>query len=343
MLAAFVCLIACGQLHAAGSGSDPQNQVSVDSLTASQVRYLHDQEKLAMDLNWDFQWMWEESIFQSLGAMERRHMDELLTWMSAHGLTPLVTSRSEGAYGDDDHLAAWEELLSRGSASLVEAYRANAYMEEWDITEIRALMESTNEQTLVIILERLLAGAEKHLRMLVSRIQGLGQVYQAQMLRQSDVNQICSGVEPYTGTQFALSGALNDAWFYPFTAGQGFFVSVYPDSKTVFVSWMSYDTDLPGGDAVSRVGDAGQRWLIAQGNYAGNRAELEIFSASGGVLDSVTPTPVLEFVGQMLLQFDDCSSGSVIYTLLPLFGGYIIPIERLAPDNVTQCQLNTQR
>jgi hypothetical protein len=115
MLAAFVCLIACGQLHAAGSGSDPQNQVSVDSLTASQVRYLHDQEKLAMDLNWDFQWMWEESIFQSLGAMERRHMDELLTWMSAHGRTPLVTSRSEGAYGDDVHLAAWEELLSRGS------------------------------------------------------------------------------------------------------------------------------------------------------------------------------------------------------------------------------------
>jgi hypothetical protein len=342
MLAAVVCLITCGQLHASGSGPDPQNRVSADSLTASQVRYLHDQEKLAMDLNWEFQWMWEESIFQTLGAMERRHMDELLTWMNARGLTPLVTSRSEAVYGDDDHLEAWDQLLSRGSASLLEAYRANAYMEEWDITEIRALMESTNEQSLVNVLERLLAGAEKHLQMLVSRIQGLGHVYQAQMLRQSDVDQICSGVEPYAGRQFALSGALNDAWYYPFTAGQGFFVSVYPDSKTVFVSWMSYDTDLPGGDAVSLVGDAGQRWLIAQGNYVGNRAELEIFSASGGLLDSVVPAPELEFVGHMLLQFDDCSSGSIIYTLMPLFGGYMIPIERLAPDNVAQCQLNTQ-
>ena len=62
----------------------------------------------------------------------------------------------------------------------------------------------------------------------------------------------------------------------------------------------------------------------------------------GGLLDSVVPAPELEFVGHMLLQFDDCSSGSIIYTLMPLFGGYMIPIERLAPDNVAQCQLNTQ-
>ena len=113
MLAAVVCLIACGQLHASGSGSDPQNRVSADSLTASQVRYLHDQEKLALDLNWEFQWMWEESMFQTLGALERRHMDELLTWMNAHGLTPLATGFVR-ARGDNDRGDERESDFGRG-------------------------------------------------------------------------------------------------------------------------------------------------------------------------------------------------------------------------------------
>jgi hypothetical protein len=337
-LAAVGCLLICGQLHAAASGSDQSSQLSLDHSTASQVQYLYDQEKLALDLNWVFHWMWDEPTFQSIGALERRHMDELHALLKVYGLEPLLESKAEGGYGHDDHQQAWDQLLSRGSDSRLDAYLTVAYMEEWDITKIRDLISSTDEQSVINASTKLLTGAEQHLRTLVSRIKALGHDYEAQLLSQTDVNEICAGVAPSAGTDFTLSGGLNDAWYYPFTSGQGFFITVYPDSQTVFLSWYTYDTELPGEDVASVVGNAGQRWLTAQGDYIGNRAVLDLFSTSGGLLDSVEPTPELEDIGFITLQFDNCSTGSITYTLMTLWGGYIMPIERVAPDNIARCE-----
>lgn len=340
--ALFLCAI-CGQVNALDSRSDRRQPQAIDSSTAEQLRYLHDQEKVALDLDWDFLWIWEDAVFQNLGALERRRMDELVALMAEYGLEPSITGTSQGVYGEDDHLTTWREMRDRGETSLLEAYRAVAYMEEWDISVIRALRDGTQEQAVVDASRKMLAGAENHLKMLVSRIKALGHEYEAQLLSQPDVNAICAGVGPYTGTDFTFNAGLNDAWYYPFTSGQGVFVAVYPDSQTLFMSWYTYDTELPGEDAVSHVGDAGQRWLIAQGNYTGNRAELDVFSASGGLLDEVEAVPELEYIGFITLQFEDCSTGSMTYTLWPLWGGYILPLERVASDNVARCELDDQQ
>lgn len=339
---AVLCFVLGGLVSAEAWAADPQNQVAVDSSTASWVQYLHDQEKLAMDLNWEFLWMWDEPTFQQLGALERGQMDELLAWMRGHGLQPLVTSRSEAVYGDNGHLQAFRDLQSRGKASLLQAYLATAYMEEWDIDEIRMRLDGASDPSLLPVLTKVLAGAESHLQTLVSRIYGLGQNYDAQLLSQADVDEICAGIEPYSGSDFTLSAGLNDAWYYPFTSGQGFFITVYPDSQTVFLSWYTYDTELPGDGPESLVGAEGQRWLVAQGPFAGNRAELELLSSSGGLFDRVSPESELESVGFMTLQFEDCSRGSITYTLMTLFGGYMMPIERVASDNVGRCEVDSQ-
>lgn len=337
-----VCFISWPIAHAADSAAAHQPQASLDSATASQVLYLHDQEKLALDLNWEFLEKWSDPVFQSLGALERSHKDELFVLMKRYGLEPLVTTGTEGEYGIAEHTDAYLALHERGWESLLGAYLATAYVEEWDISEIRALIDSTDERPLRDTLTKLLSGAQNHLRMLVSHVAALGLDYQAQLLSQAHVDDICTGVEAYTDSNFTFNSGLNDAWYYPLTAGQGFFVSVYPSSKTVFVSWMSYDTSLPEPDAFSNVGDAGQRWLIAEGTYEGNRAELVVFSTSGGLFDKVGSDVELEYIGDMVLQFDDCSSGSVWYALWPLWGGYMLPIQRVAPDSIQTCEMFSQ-
>lgn len=341
LLAAIIWAILSGHAYASVSGPDHQGQ-SLNTFIASQIQYMHDQEKLALDLNWEFQERWDEPIFQSLGAMERRHMDELLVLLDAHGLEPLVHTGTEGVYGNNDHTIAYNRLHSQGWESLLGAYEANAYVEEWDISELRSLINGTSEQSVIDTLTRLQTGAEKHLRMLVGNIKGLGYDYQAQILSQSDVDEICRGVEPHTGTDFTMNSGLTDTWYYPLTSGQGFFISIYPESQTVFVSWMIYDTDLPGEGSVSYLGNAGQRWLIAQGNYVGNRAELTVYSASGGLFDEVLSKVELEDIGGLTLQFDDCANGSIRYVLWPLWGGNMIPIERIAADNISRCELDAQ-
>lgn len=338
ILGSIICILAWPSAQVAGSSPDQPGQESLDSTTASKVLYLHDQEKLAFDLNWEFLEKWDDPVFQTLGALERGHKDGLLLLMRDYGLEPLVTTGTEGVYGIADHTEAYATLHSQGWASLLGAYQATAYVEEWDILEMRALIESTSEQAVHQTLAKLLSNAENHLRMLVSRIHGLGNDYRAQLLGQADVDDICFGVEPYNGTDFTLNSGLNDAWYFPLTAGQGLFVSVYPDSKTVFMSWMIYDTNLPEPGIFTHLGDAGQRWLVAQGPFEGNRAKLAVYSTSGGLFDSAGSDVEMEYIGDLGLQFEDCSSGSLWYVLWPLWGGSMLPIERVAPDNVAACE-----
>ncbi len=339
VLVALACLFGCSQAYADGSASSPQQPASLDGYTESKILYLHDKAKLALDLNWEFLERWQEPVFLSLGGLERGHKDELFVLMRSHGLDPLVETGTEGEYGIAEHSEAYERLHAQGWKTLLEAYRAVAYVEEWNISEMRVLMEITDEPSVVNALAQQLAGAENHLRTVVSHIEGLGHGYQAQVLNQLDVDEICSGVEPYSGTNFTMNGGLNDAWYYPLTAGQGFFVSVYPALETVFVSWMSYDTVLPADGTVSHLGDAGQRWLVAEGKYVGNRAELTVYSTSGGAFDKVGPPVEMKYTGQMVLQFDDCARGSVWYVLEPLWGGNMMPIERVVPGNTQVCEL----
>ena len=53
-----------------------------------------------------------------------------------------------------------------------------------------------------------------------------------------------------------INAGLNDAWFNPKTAGQGFFFTVFPESKQMFLSWFTYDTERPPEDVTAILGEA---------------------------------------------------------------------------------------
>lgn len=136
---------------------------------------------------------------------------------------------------------------------------------------------------------------------------------------------------------FVMNSGLNDAWYDPATDGQGFFVTVFPDIGKVFLSWFTYDTELPSMDAESNLGDAGHRWLTAIGTINGNTAVLEIDSTAGGIFDSGEPishTPD----GTMTLTFDSCTSGVVEYDIISINQQGSVPIQRVAGDNIALCE-----
>ncbi len=58
-----------------------------------------------------------------------------------------------------------------------------------------------------------------------------------------------------------INAGLSDAWYAPATAGQGFFIIVWPQSGLLFLSWFTYDTERPPADVSAMVGDPGHRWL----------------------------------------------------------------------------------
>jgi len=68
-------------------------------------------------------------------------------------------------------------------------------------------------------------------------------------------------------------------------------------------------------------------------------AQLEISITTGGVFDSPVPEPASEPGGTVLLHFDSCNSGTVSYEIPSINRTGVIPIERVARDNVALCEM----
>jgi hypothetical protein len=135
-----------------------------------------------------------------------------------------------------------------------------------------------------------------------------------------------------------LNAGFSDAWYDPATTGQGFFIVVWPGLQQLFLSWFTFDAKRPADVATAALGGPGQRWLTAQGAFSGRRAELDLYSTSGGVFDQGQPSPVTGVVGKMVIEFDDCSSGRLTYELPgPGLAGARV-LQRVVPDKAALCE-----
>jgi len=166
------------------------------------------------------------------------------------------------------------------------------------------------------------------------------------------------GVDPRLRSDyFPINAGLNDAWYNPETSGQGFFIIALPDdsdSETneagsrprainqstgkIFLAWFTFDTQRPPGSVMANVGDPGHRWLTAFGPYSGGEAILNIEVTKGGVLDSAQPATTQNYDGTVKLTFSSCNSGFVTYDIPSVGEQGVIPIERIALDNVSACE-----
>jgi polyhydroxybutyrate depolymerase len=140
---------------------------------------------------------------------------------------------------------------------------------------------------------------------------------------------------------FVINAGLNDAWFDPATDGQGFFITVFPDVGAVSIAWFTYDTELPPADATANLGDAGHRWMTAAGLYSDNQAVMNIVMTSDGIFDTATDVQRTDPPGSdgtFILTFDSCNSGTVEYDIPSIDMQGIVPIQRVASDNIAICE-----
>ena len=139
---------------------------------------------------------------------------------------------------------------------------------------------------------------------------------------------------------FQINAAISDAWFFPGTSGQGFFIIVWEDQKLVFLAWFTYDTERPPEDVTALLGEPGHRWLTALGPFEGDTALLDIFLSSGMVFDSAEPPVTTEQLEGATIEivWTDCKTGLVKYNFptLGLMGE--IPIQRIVEDKVAACE-----
>lgn len=345
MLVAVLGLSLFSQIPAAAD--DPIRESYIDLLSAFQVVWMHDQERLAMDLNQAFYDDWGEPLFASIAASKPRYMErlsDLVDWYDIRFYGPI--SDTPGAYMDERHATAADDLLYRGRQSLEAAYLAAAYVEEWNISEysndtmaieLGECWPCEGMQLLNQSYEGLLLAANINFANLASQVDD----YQAQILSQAEVDAILEQAWEPPEAHFVINGGLTDVWYNPATSGQGFFISIFEKKASAFLSWLTFDTAPPEAGVTAHLGHPCQRWLTAQGSYEGAQAELVVYSSSGGLFDAATPAPAMETVGTILLEFEDCNNGNVTYDLPGIGESGSMPIVRLASDNAVVCKVMT--
>lgn len=152
-----------------------------------------------------------------------------------------------------------------------------------------------------------------------------------------DINTAMNGRITVVGEEkvFQINAGLNDAWYNPDTSGQGFFITVFPDLGFVSLAWFTYETE-PVVGVEFNLGDASHRWLTALGPITGDTSLMDITFASGGMFDIATDIQRADG-GTITLIFDSCNSGSVAYDIPSISKSGVVPIQRVADDNIKIC------
>jgi len=143
---------------------------------------------------------------------------------------------------------------------------------------------------------------------------------------------------PCVKPPFQINYGLTDAWVNPDTFGQGFFITVYPGFKWMFVAWFTYDSERPDESLLAGIGEPGHRWITAFGGYTDNTAVLDIEITTGGVFDSPDHEPEQHLDGKMTVEFEHCNAGIITYDIPSVGKSGEVPIQRIVTDKVPLCE-----
>ncbi len=136
-----------------------------------------------------------------------------------------------------------------------------------------------------------------------------------------------------------INPGMNDAWYNVDTAGQGFLMTVLPESRTLFIAQFTFDTELPPADVTAVLGAPEHRWITAAGQYCGRTAELTAEMTFGGRFNETTPAPErVKDYGRYTVRFPDCATAILDYDLPAAERSGRITLERIVLDNVALCE-----
>jgi hypothetical protein len=178
----------CALLVGSGSGltaAPPLSESEIEGLTA-----VREEEKLARDVYQALYEVWGQPIFSNIAAAEATHMEAIRRLIDTYGLSDPVTDDARGVFSNAEFAELYEVLVQTGSASLVEAYKVGAMIEEMDIVDIRQALAAVTHSDIQNVYENLMRGSRNHLRAFAKQIKAAGETYEAQFLTQEEFDAI---------------------------------------------------------------------------------------------------------------------------------------------------------
>ena len=153
--------------------------------------FMAEEEKLAGDVYSALNEVWNLRVFDNIGRAEQTHQAAVETLLERYSLA--VPAKPAGEFSNETLQSLYNDLVSRGEASLEEALRVGAAIEEIDILDLQERIAQTDREDILLVYSNLKRGSENHLRAFVNNLERRGIEYSPEHLSQEEYDGIISG------------------------------------------------------------------------------------------------------------------------------------------------------
>jgi len=174
-------------LSASAQAATPLSQVEIADLLWSR-----EEEKVARDVYITLYDKWRHSTFSNISKSEQQHMDTMLFKLTTYGI-PDPALVPIGAFSNRDLQNLYNDLVAKGSKSLIEALTVGCIIEEVDIIDLMKAIDHSTHTDLDTSYQNLMAGSYNHLRSFVIALKMQGVTYSPLYLNQDLYTAILNG------------------------------------------------------------------------------------------------------------------------------------------------------
>jgi len=158
---------------------------------AASLAFMREEEKLAYDVYQVLasQWQAQSPVFGNIMRSEQTHMTQIKCLLDAYGLPDSALAEA-GQFANAELQGLYTDLTTRGAASLSEALRVGALIEEVDIEDLTQALTSIQAPEIRLVYDNLIRGSENHLRAFTGALARLGETYAPQVLTEETLTTV---------------------------------------------------------------------------------------------------------------------------------------------------------
>jgi hypothetical protein len=137
---------------------------------------MKEEEKLARDVYTVLYQKWGSRIFYNISQAEEKHMNAVILLLKYYGSADTLVEDA-GIFTSAEFQTLYNDLVAAGSASVEDAFKTGALIEEMDIKDLTETLEFVTNENIIIVFENLLKGSRNHLRAFIRQLTSLGISY----------------------------------------------------------------------------------------------------------------------------------------------------------------------
>ena len=153
--------------------------------------HMKEEEKLARDVYAALYEKWGIPIFSNISRAENTHMSAVIYLLEKYGEEQTAVDEP-GKFTNPDFQKLYAHLVTKGSTSLVEAFKTGALIEDMDIKDLMEFLDEVTNENIIMVFENLTKGSRNHLRAFNRQLSRSGIIYTPEYISQEEFDKIIS-------------------------------------------------------------------------------------------------------------------------------------------------------